>query len=144
MSGFLSHWLHYLDWKLNLASGWERALLPLGGLALWFLECWPFSGWAHLWLFFGGPEPMASSFVIGTSPHTDSTTKAGQVGTCGWLDRLVISYSGQINNMGLFQLIFAKTFVQLLFEGKAECWNVEHIDLWFHHPETSVGCCYSH
>ena len=102
LSGFLSHWLHYLDWKLKLASGWQRALLPLGGLALWFLECWPLSRRAHLWLFFGGPEPMAFSFVIGTSPHTDSTTRAGQVGTCGCLGRLVIWCSGQINNMGLF------------------------------------------
>ena len=41
--------------------------------------------------------------------------------------------------MRLFQLIFAKTFVQLLFEGKAEYWSVEYIDLWLHHPEKSVG-----
>ena len=141
LSGFLSHWLHYLDWKLKLASGWERALLPLAGLALWFLECWPFSGQAHLRLFFGGPEPLAFSFVIGTSPHTDSTTRAGKVGTCGCLGRLVIWSSGQINNIRLFQLILAKTFIQLEFEGKAEYWSVyiEYIDLCLHHPEKSTG-----
>lgn len=54
-----------------------RALLPLGGLALWFREYMSFSGQSRPWLFHKGPQSMASSSILVTSP-ADFTSSVGK------------------------------------------------------------------
>lgn len=60
-----------------------RVLLLLGGLPMWCLGCWSFSGQARPWILLKGPESMASSFVPGPARPPQWLHTQGRAGQ-GW------------------------------------------------------------